>query len=52
MLNNFFMIPIVKENARLKLGLVIPTRASATLTKEIIDTPRLVGDKGIKILLI
>ena len=36
--NNFFMIPVVKENTRIKLGLVIPTKAQITLTKEIIDT--------------
>ena len=44
-----FMIPAVKGNARLKLALNIPTGASITVVKEIIDT-LLVADKTIKIL--
>ena len=50
MLNNFFMILVVKENTRPKLGLAIPTGASITLTKEIIYTLPLVADKATKIL--
>ena len=42
------MIPVVKENARLKLALYIPTGAPTTVVKEIIDTPPLVADKTIK----
>ena len=48
MFNNSFMIPIARENTRLKLP--IPTRAPITLTKEITDTPQLVADKAIKVL--
>ena len=46
MLNNFFMILVVKENARLKLALAIPTRILLTHTKEIKDTTPLVADKS------
>ena len=42
-----FMIPAVKGNARLKLALNIPTGASITVVKEIIDT-LLVADKQLK----
>ena len=45
------MIPLVKKNARLKLALNIPTSALITVVKEIIDTPSLVANKTIKILL-
>ena len=44
------MILVVKENARLKLALNIPTGAPITVVKEIIDTPPLVADKIIRIL--
>ena len=47
MFNNFFfMIPVIKENTRLKVVLHIATGAPITLTKEIIDTPPLVADKN------
>ena len=42
------MISVVKENARLKLALNIPTGAPITVIKEIIDTPPLVADKKLK----
>ena len=45
------MIPLVKENTRLKLALAFPTGAPITLRKEITDIPLLVADKAIKILL-
>ena len=44
------IIPVVKENTRVKLALPIPAGAPITLAKEIIDTPPLVADKTIKIL--
>ena len=44
------MIPVVKENTRLKLVLPIPAGAPIALTKEIIGTPSLVADKAIKVL--
>ena len=50
--NNFFMIPIVKENTNLKLALAIPTRVSIILEMEIVDIRRLFADKIIKILLV
>ena len=49
-LNNFFIIPVVKENTRVKLALAIPTGTPITLAKEIMDTPTLVADKTIKVL--
>ena len=48
--NNFFIIPVVKENTRLKLAIAIPTGAQITFTKEIILIPPLVADKTIKFL--
>ena len=35
--SNFFIIPVVKENTRLKLALAIPTGAPIMLAKEITD---------------
>ena len=46
----FFIIPVVKENARVKLALAIPAGVPVMLAKEIIDTPPLVADKTIKVL--
>ena len=48
--NSFFIIPVVKENTRVKLALPIPTGTPITLVKEIIDNPPLVADKTIKVL--
>ena len=50
MVNNFFIIPVVKENTRVKLAVCIPAGAPITLAKEIIDTSPLVADKIIKVL--
>ena len=44
------MIPVVVENAKLKLALVISTNAAITLAKEAVDTPQLVADKTTKAL--
>ena len=44
------MIPVVKENTRLKLALDIPTGTPILLVKEIVDIPPLVADKTIKVL--
>ena len=44
------MIPVVKENTRLKLVLPIPIGVPIALTKEIIGFPSLVADKAIKVL--
>ena len=44
------MIPVVKENIKLKLALAIPTGAPITLTKEVILIPPLVADKTTKTL--
>ena len=46
----FFMIPVVKEKAKLKLALAIPAGAPIMLEKEIIDIPPPVADKTIKAL--
>ena len=48
--NNFFIIPVVKKNIKLKLALAIPTRTPITLVKEIILIPPLVADNTIKVL--
>ena len=50
MLNNFFIIPVVKENTILKLAFAIPTGTPTTLAKEIIDIPPLAAGKTIKAL--
>ena len=50
MLRNFFIIPVVRENIKVKLALAIPAGAPTTLVNEIIDTPPLVALKAIKIL--
>ena len=50
MLNNFLIIPVVKEKIKVKLALAIPTGAPTMLVKEMIDTPPVVALKIIKIL--
>ena len=49
-LNNFLVIPVVREKNRVKLALAIPTGAPTTLVNEQIDTPPVVALKTIKIL--
>ena len=44
------MIPVVKENTRLKRALAIPTGTPITLVKEIIDIPPFVINKTIHVL--
>ena len=44
------MIPVAKENTRLKPALAIYTRTSITLVKEIVDIPPLVVDEVINVL--
>ena len=41
----YFIIPVVKENTKVKLALAIPTGAPITLAKEIIKTLPLVAIK-------
>ena len=41
------MIPVEKEDARLKLALTIPTGASITVANDAIDTLLVVTDKTI-----
>ena len=48
--NIFFIIPVVREEIKVKLALAIPTGAPTILVNEIIDTPLLVALKTIKIL--
>ena len=48
--NNFFIIPVVKENTRVKLALAIPAEIPIALVKEIILVPPLVADKTIRVL--
>ena len=49
-LNDFFIIPVVKEKVRVKRGYAIPIAAPKTLTEEIIQTPPLVAEITIKTL--
>ena len=48
--NSFFMIPVVIENAKLKLTLDFPTDTPIAAAKEAIDTPPIVSDKTIEVL--
>ena len=48
--NNVFVIPVVKENTRVKLALANPEGIPITLVKEIILIHPLVSDKTIKVL--
>ena len=50
MLSNFYIIPVVKEKIKVKLGLAIPTGAPLMLVKEMIDTLPVVALKIIKTL--
>ena len=50
MLNNFFIIPFVKEKIRVKLASAILTGAPATLTEKIMQTPPLIALKTTKTL--
>ena len=50
LLNNFFVIPIIKENKIVGLALTIAAETPITLANEIIDTSALVADKTIKVL--
>ena len=49
-LNDFLTIPAVREKIKVKLALPIPTGASPTLVKEMIDTPPVVALKTVKTL--
>ena len=42
---SFFTIPVVIENARLQLGLIIPTGAPITVTNDAIEMLPVVTDK-------
>ena len=46
--NNFFTVPVVIENTRLKLRLAIPTDAPITVANDAIEMLPLVVDKIIK----
>ena len=46
--NNVFTIPVVIENAKLKLALAIPTGAPITVANDAIDSPSFAADKTIK----
>ena len=46
--NSFFTIPVVTENAKLKLALAIPTGAPITVANDAVETPPLAADKTIK----
>ena len=47
--NNFFIIPVVKENTRLKLSFAIPTGTLITFVKEIILFVLLISEKKLKL---
>ena len=44
-INDFFIIPVVKPITRLNLALAIPTGTPIKLAKEMVDIPTLVADK-------
>ena len=46
--NNFFIIPVDIENARLKLAIAIPTGAPITAVNDAIEMIPLVANKSIK----
>ena len=48
--NNFSIISVVTENARLKDALAVPTGAPITIANEAIEMLPLVADKTMKIL--
>ena len=50
MLDNFFIIPVVKGKIKVKLAIAIPTGVPTTLARAMVDTPPLVALKTIKIL--
>ena len=50
MLNNFLIIPVLREKIRVRLALAIPAGAPTTLADEMTQTPLLVELKTIKIL--
>ena len=50
MLNNFFIVPVVREKIKVKITLAIPIDAPTTLVNETIDTPPVAALKAIKIL--
>ena len=50
MLDNFFIIPVLKEKIKVKLILAIPTGVPRALAGKMIDTPPLVPLKTIKTL--
>ena len=49
-LNTFFITPVTRENARLKLALAVSTGTLITLVKEIMLISQLVADKTIEAL--
>ena len=48
--NDFFIIPVVEENVKVKLALAIRAGISITLVKEVILILPLATDKTIKVL--
>ena len=46
--NNFFTIPVVVKNEKLKLALAIPRVAPMTVANDAIDIPPILADKTIK----
>ena len=46
--NDFFTIPVVVKNEKLKLALAIPTVAPMTVANDAIDIPPILADKTIK----
>ena len=43
------MIPVINENAKIKLALAIPISATITEENEAIEIPLLIADKAIKV---
>ena len=51
MLSIFWIIPVVRDKIKVKLGLAIPTGPLTMLVKQMIDTPPLFALKTFKICL-
>ena len=50
--NSFFIIPVVKENTKVRLALITPAGIPIKFVKEIILIPPLVADKKINVLFV
>ena len=50
MLNNFFIIPVIREKIKLRLAFAIPTGATTVFANKMIQTPLLAALKTVSVL--